>query len=176
MDSTKHPETKAKGKGLLSQVMSFDFVCSMEIAHPILQLILKVSRALQDPKINLTTALNEVRHLQKAPREMKQDGTVFKKMFAEASSICEMNEIEIPEVRRRKVSKRFDQNWANECFYATKEEEFCVGVFFPMLDSCVRGIEERFTQETFELVCAVQNLLGLSASDEQISLICSFLR
>lgn len=31
VNSTKHPETRAKGKGLLSQLLSFDSVCCMEI-------------------------------------------------------------------------------------------------------------------------------------------------
>lgn len=75
----------------------------------VLQLILKVSRAPQDSNINLTTALNEVRHLQTALQNMRDDETVFTKMFSEASSICETNKIEIPDVRRRKISRRIDQ-------------------------------------------------------------------
>lgn len=71
----------------------------MEMAHPVLQLILKDSQALQDPKVNHATALNEVRHLQKALQEVRHDETVFVKVFLGACSVCRTNKIEIPDVR-----------------------------------------------------------------------------
>lgn len=41
-----------------------------------------------------------------------------------------------------------------------------------MTDFFIQGIEETFTQETFDFVCAVKSLLGLSVGDEQIAIIC----
>uniref|UniRef100_A0A6B0UBC8 Putative secreted protein n=1 Tax=Ixodes ricinus TaxID=34613 RepID=A0A6B0UBC8_IXORI len=54
-----------------------------------------------------------------------------------------------------------------------RKRKSLVCVFFPMLDAFIQGIEERFTEEAFELVCAMQNLFCLSAGDQQIALICS---
>lgn len=59
VDSRNHRVIGAKWKDLLSQVMSFDFVCCEEIAHPVLQLVPRASRAPQDPNTNLTIALKK---------------------------------------------------------------------------------------------------------------------
>ncbi|KAL1479915.1 hypothetical protein MTO96_051479 [Rhipicephalus appendiculatus] len=168
MENTQHPETRAKAKGLLAQVESFDFHFCMEMAHPVLQMVLKVSRTLQDPKINLLTAFQEVKNLQVALKQMRLDESAFKKVFQGAADICQTRGIGIPDVRQRKVSRRADLNYASQFFYETKEEELRVSVFYPMIDSFVEGIEARFTQETIVLISAIMNILRLTASDEEI--------
>ncbi|KAL1463913.1 hypothetical protein MTO96_043135 [Rhipicephalus appendiculatus] len=140
----------------------------METAHPVLQMVLKVSRTLQDPKINLLIAFQEVNNLQVALKQMRLDESTFKKVFQGATYICQTRGIGIPDVRQRKVSKRADLNYASEFFYETKEEELRVSVFYPMIDSFVEGIEARFTQETIVLISAIMNILRLTASDEEI--------
>ena len=49
--------TKQIGIGLLHQVKSFNFIFSLTMMHPILQLIVKVSKLLQSPDINLNNAV-----------------------------------------------------------------------------------------------------------------------
>ncbi|XP_050055157.1 zinc finger MYM-type protein 1-like [Aphis gossypii] len=51
-DSTQFCEYRAKGLGLLSQMKSFNFVFALFTMEPILQIILKVSSALQSPVLD----------------------------------------------------------------------------------------------------------------------------
>lgn len=42
-----------------------------------------------------------------------------------------------------------------------------------MLNAFVHGIEGTFTQDTFDFVCVMQNILSLSAGYEDVSLFCT---
>ncbi|KAJ8891234.1 hypothetical protein PR048_010749 [Dryococelus australis] len=42
---------------------NFEFFIGIELMHPILQMIVKFSKLLQDPKLDILTAMGEVRHL-----------------------------------------------------------------------------------------------------------------
>ncbi|KAH7977993.1 hypothetical protein HPB49_004127 [Dermacentor silvarum] len=146
----------------------------MEMANPVLQMILKVSRMLQDPKINLLTAFQGVKNLQEALKEMMLDESAFTKMFQGAPQICQTRGISIPAVRQRKVSRRADANFTSQFFHETKEEELRVSVFYPMLDAFVQGIETSFTQETVVLISAIMNILRLTANDEEIDVVTKY--
>lgn len=127
----------------------------MEMAHPVLQMVLKVSRMLQDPKINLLTPFQGVKNLQEALKEMRLDESAFTRVFQGATEICQSRGIIIPAVRQRKVSRRADVNFATQFFHETKEEELRVSVFYPMLDAFVEGIEARLAQETVVFKSAI---------------------
>lgn len=61
--NTKQSDIKAKGVGLLYQVKSFDFIFCLTMIHPILQLIVKVSKLLQSPDINLINIMASLKSL-----------------------------------------------------------------------------------------------------------------
>lgn len=173
-ETTQHSETRAKAKGLLAQLESFEFQFCMEMAHPVLQMVLKVSQMLQDPKINLLAAFQGVKNLQEALKEMRRDESAFTKVFEGATEICQTRGISIPAVRPRKVSRRADVNFASQFLHETKEEELRVSVFYPMLDAFIEGIEARFTQETVVLITAMMNILRLTANDEEIDVVTKY--
>uniref|UniRef100_A0A2S2Q191 Uncharacterized protein n=1 Tax=Sipha flava TaxID=143950 RepID=A0A2S2Q191_9HEMI len=51
------PEMRAKGQGLLHQLQTFNFIFCLHIMQVILQLVLKVSFALQTPNLELLIAV-----------------------------------------------------------------------------------------------------------------------
>lgn len=57
--------------------------------------------------------------------------------------------------------------------FLAREEDFRDGVFYLTLDAFIQGFEERFTQDTFDLVSSMESLLSLSPSDEEISFLCT---
>ncbi|KAH7980355.1 hypothetical protein HPB49_015241 [Dermacentor silvarum] len=103
MKNTQHSETRAKAKALLAQLESFEFQFCMEIAHPVLQMVLKISRMLHDPKINLLTAFQTVKNLQEALKEMRLDESAFTKVFQGPTEICQTRGISIPAVTEESV-------------------------------------------------------------------------
>ncbi|KAH7941082.1 hypothetical protein HPB49_009924 [Dermacentor silvarum] len=96
MENTQHSETRAKAKGLLAQLESFEFQFLMKMAHPVLQMVLK-----------------GVKNLQDALKEMRLDESPNSNVFQGATEIFQTRGISIPAVRQRKVSRRADVNFAH---------------------------------------------------------------
>lgn len=63
IDECSLPEMRAKGQGLLYQIKSFNFIFCLNMMHPILQMILKVSSFLQSPNLELLTAIDTIKAL-----------------------------------------------------------------------------------------------------------------
>ncbi|KAH6925891.1 hypothetical protein HPB50_011749 [Hyalomma asiaticum] len=144
------------------------------MAHLVLQMVLNVSRMLQDPKINLLAAFQGVNDLQEATKGMRLDESAFTKVFQGATEICQTRGIRIPAVRQRKVSRSVAVNFASQFFHETKEEELSVSVFYAMLDAFVEGMEARFTQEAVVLISAIMNILRLTGNDEEIDVVTKY--
>lgn len=53
VENASDSKTRAKVKGILHQIKSFDFITALQIMHPILQIIIKVSKTLQSLDIDL---------------------------------------------------------------------------------------------------------------------------
>ncbi|KAH6925649.1 hypothetical protein HPB50_008365 [Hyalomma asiaticum] len=144
------------------------------MAHLVLQMVLNISRMLQDPKINLLAAFQGVNDLQEATKGMRLDESAFTKVFQGATEIRQTRGIRIPAVRQRKVSRSVAVNFASQFFHETKEEELSVGVFYAMLDAFVEGMEARFTQEAVVLISEIMNILRLTANDEEIDVVTKY--
>ena len=52
INDTCDSKTRAQGKGILNQIKSFDFTITLEMIHPTLQLIVRVSKTLQSRDIS----------------------------------------------------------------------------------------------------------------------------
>jgi hypothetical protein len=113
-NTTQHSEVSANGHGLLYQMKTFEFFF-LEIMHPILQLILTVSKTLKKQDLNLS-AMSVV-------QSQMRNGESFQAIYTNVVSVCESNEIAIPPVKKRKVSSRIDESAGSQYFVQTKEEE-----------------------------------------------------
>lgn len=171
--STKVAEVRAKANGLLSQMKTFQFMTCLEMLPHILSPIAIVSRSLQSSQIDLLSAMDNVKHLQATLQNLREDDAWFKCILANATENCNYFDIEIPPVKRRKVSRRLDDTWQNQVQFNSKEEEFKVQTLYPFLDSLIGGINERFSQETVKLVNAVGRLLVLKPNPDDLRIISS---
>lgn len=86
IETTKQSDVKVKGIGLLHQVKSFNFIFGLTMMHPILQLIVKVSKLLQSPNINLINAMASIKSLRTAFINLRNE-TEFLNFFNE-QKIC----------------------------------------------------------------------------------------
>ncbi|CAI6355542.1 unnamed protein product [Macrosiphum euphorbiae] len=171
---TKLPEVKVKGKGIIMHCQSFNFIISLELMHPILQMILKVSQTLQNPSINLLVAINEVKNLRSALQQLRCNNDFYDEAYTTVLKICKEYDIDEPAIKLRKKSKRFDDNIDNEHIFNTKKEEIRVTVLIPMLDSLIYGIDQRFNQDTISLITAVGKMLKLDSNKDDIKLLSSY--
>lgn len=99
-------EMRAKGKGLLYQMKTLEFLLSITMMQSILEIILKVSSALQSPKLDLLTTVYFVDLLKSSLSFMRNSpehgefNTVFKKTL----EICADDDITIPKLNNRQIS------------------------------------------------------------------------
>jgi hypothetical protein len=77
--------------------------------------------------------------------------------------MCKENNIKIPTVKNRKVSKKRDdlQCSTSRYIYFIKSEEMKVTVVFPILDVLLFGIDNRFKQENYDLIIVIKQLINL---------------
>jgi hypothetical protein len=170
IETTKQSDVKVKGIGLLHQVKSFNFIFGLTMMHPILQLIVKVSKLLQSPNINLINAMASIKSLRAAFINLRNE-TEFLNIFNESKNLCIELEIDIPLVKKRKVSSRLDEFAKTEHYYETKEEELRSLCFYQMLDNMVTSLDLRFQQETIKIINAVGNLLNLKLNKEEAAVL-----
>nr|XP_042705387.1 uncharacterized protein LOC101937683 isoform X3 [Chrysemys picta bellii] len=57
IETTRLADPKIKARGLIHELNSFKFIFALHMMHPILQIVVKVSKALQAPDLNLLTAM-----------------------------------------------------------------------------------------------------------------------
>ena len=166
-ESTSDSKVRAQGKGILLQVKSFNFIASLQIMHPVLQLVVKVSKALQSPKIDLCQAVEDVESLALALVEMRNSEEEFEDIFIKTKEMCSTLDVQIPNVRKRKVSVLLeDTSCPSSAFYAdTKKEELKLFTYNPVLDRLVENLNSRFAQETKNVISATGKLMGLNLND-----------
>lgn len=161
VENSSDAKTKAKGKGILYQMKSFDFIICLEVVHPILQLVVQVSKTLQSPNIDLCQAVEEVSSLALALEEFRIEAAVFDGIFSRATDACHSLGVDIPEPKTRKISVKLDSNASNSFTVRDIKEEVRLFVFYPILDKMIESLSSRFSQETKEVICAVGKAMSL---------------
>ncbi|CAH2284147.1 Hypothetical predicted protein [Pelobates cultripes] len=87
---------------------------------------------------------------------------------------CAENNIAIPPVRKRKPSVLIDEAAQSQYHYQTKEEQERITSFYPLLDSLITGIDQRF--ESCDIVTAVGKLLSLEIPKVDIEILANKLK
>lgn len=87
IETTNQSDVKVKGIGLLHQVQSFNFILGLTMMHPILQLIVKVSKLLQSPDINLINATSNMKYLRGSFVNLR-NVIEFENAYKEAKYLC----------------------------------------------------------------------------------------
>lgn len=117
-------EMRAKGKGILHQMKTFEFIFCLTMMQPILEMILKVSAVLQTENLDLLTAMSIVKSLKSSLSSMRSSpkDEEFHKVFKKAVTMCEENNIIIPKIKNRKVSCKMDDTPLSQHTYQTQNE------------------------------------------------------
>ncbi|KAE9523137.1 hypothetical protein AGLY_016451 [Aphis glycines] len=167
-DTTKQSEVRAKSRGLIFQLKTFDFIFALNILYPILLLIVKVNSCLQAEELNLLTSTNFIQFLKQKLYQLRSDTTFFNGIYCDTVKHCEENNVAIPKVRKRKISTKIDYSANNQYFADTKEEELRVSCSNVVLYDLLNGLNDRFNQETLNLILAVGNVLKLEPTIENL--------
>lgn len=169
MNVTKEPDVRAKGCGLLFQLKTFQFILGLEMLDPILQIINKINKSLQCENVDLSSAMYNIKALRSVLVENRNEN-IFKTMFSTCKLICEKLDIPLPLPKKRKISTRID-NKNSQFQTQSLEEELRVQSFYPMLDNMISGIDERFNQDTINVINAIDKLMKLNICITDIHLL-----
>ncbi|CAI6377027.1 unnamed protein product [Macrosiphum euphorbiae] len=159
---------RAKGQGLLYQLKSFNFVFCLNMMHPILQIVLKVSSFLQTPNLELLTAIESIKSLKVSLNSLRNSPIDYQLIFENTEKMCKEINIEIPTVKKKTIPRKLDDN-KNQHLFETKYDELRVLVFYYTLDTLCQGLDTRFKQDTLDLIHAVGMLTNLSTEIETTS-------
>jgi len=124
---------------------------------------------LQSPGLNLLTAVNLVTSLKHSLLSLRNTESEFQSIFKESVNMCEINDIQIPNVKKRKVSSKIDQSHNTQHFMNSKEQEIKICVYLPLLDKMINGIEVRFNQETLTLINSIGHLVELETNHDDMA-------
>jgi len=171
-DNTKQADVRIKGLGILHQMKTFEFIFSMQMLDPILNLVLKVSTYLQSPDLNLLTAVNLVNSLKHSLLSLRNTESEFQNIFKESVNMCEINDIQISDVKKRKVTSKIDNSRDTQHFMNSKKQEMKICVYLPLLDKMINGIEIRFSQEKLTLINSIGHLVELETNHDDMEILC----
>nr|XP_048701137.1 uncharacterized protein LOC125634442 [Caretta caretta] len=139
--------------------------------HPILQMVVKVSKTLQAPDLSSLTAMTGVKSLCNSLAATRSGPEYFQSIFNDSVKMCVENDISIPPVKKRKMSTHTDDAFESQHHFDTKEEQERITSFYPLLDSMITGIDQQFEQETCKIVTAMGKLLTLDIGRDDMKII-----
>ena len=170
IDTSTTPDVKAKGKGLLAQLKTFNFILALYTTDTILRLINLVNKTLQSSTVSVSAALKAIDSLKIRLKDLRDESS-FREFFEDAVAMCEKLSVDVPAVRNRKPSRKPDSDPVSEVVFSSKEEEVRVKFYFPLIDSLLDGLEERFDQESTAALRAFEKVLNLEATSAEIGLV-----
>lgn len=143
--------------------------------HHILHLIVKVSRVLSDLGLNILTALEEIKFLRLAIKNMRSDSVFYDDIYDQCQHVYEEHGINIPSDTARKLSSRIDENWKNNFVFETKKNKIRVTIMYPLFDLLVSTrINERFYQKIISIMTGVEKMLKFESSKNDINLLTNY--
>ena len=159
-DETSQAKAAADARGLLHQFQSFEFLLAMVVLKQLLEHTNVVSQYLQSRQIDLGAAVSSIQATLSVLRRYRSEEK-FHECFEAATSLAEMLGADIPTVlstRRKRVSQRLDHMWQTEHHHETVESKYRVEFYYRVLDCMIEQIEQRFSQETQNLLVSFSYL------------------
>lgn len=148
---------------------TFKFIMSLKVLSPILDGILLVSKTLQSPQLDLVDGMARINALSNSLQEIRNDDYNYHLVYEDASNLCADLGVEITAPKSRKVSIRIDNRPDSASRIEDAERHFKVFAFYPLLDSLLTGLRERFNQETKNIITAVGKITQLDCEKNHLT-------
>ncbi|XP_046684857.1 zinc finger MYM-type protein 1-like [Homalodisca vitripennis] len=168
--TNKKPKERNEAEGLKKRLESFSFVLLLTVQCKILGEINIASKSLQTESIDLMTAYDLLGNALLKVTELRWS---FEEVCSEAEEVCSKWGITITHEfigqRARKVKKHFDELCEDQRLTDPKSN-FRVTIFFPMVDTIVPQIDNRFKgmKQVIDAYKIVHPSFLASCSDEEL--------
>ncbi|KAF0757116.1 zinc finger MYM-type protein 6-like, partial [Aphis craccivora] len=168
--TTTQPDVRAKSNGIIYQIKCFNFIFALYVMKPLLAQIQIVSAKLQTPNLNLLSAVTIVQALKKSLKSLRLDEDEYSRLYDQVLNVCSAHHIEIPDVKYRRVSNKIDNNHTQH-FSLDKKNEMKTFVYYVVLDDLFNGLENRFNQETLDLIHAIGRMMQHKMESSDIDIL-----
>lgn len=149
-------------------IENFQFIFSVIFIGKILETVNVVSKALQSPKQELSSAVSL---LDSALINLQEYRSQYNDFFEIAVEIAKKWDVpqKFQEKRNRRVKRFYDEILQDYCF-TSAEEHFKINVFYLTLDNAIIQLKERFTSlnNVFKIFEVIQPNSLINLTDEQI--------
>jgi len=160
--------TGAKAAGFLSKLLTFEIFLGLNISYDVFSITEQLATALQSKQMTLTAAkvaaLNVVSELEQMRTDGKFD-SAWQKVCQTATDL-DLHPPVMPRKRRapRRLDDGVEQHVHADC--ATKHK---IETWYALLDTVSNEIRERFSQDCFQHVADIENVLIRAAGGLQIA-------
>ena len=162
--------TKAvTAKGLLSLVKSFSFIIILVIFDRILSCTKQLSD-LQSQQCDLAKAVDLVSATVEKLEEFRSDAS-WSHLFSYVQHVAELNDVAVTEYqqkRQRRLPSRFEEGIVLKSVGSRENistgDGYKVNIYFPVLDSFLVELKERFNSQNGEIMKAIQACSPQSSS------------
>lgn len=144
-DETEDMNTRLLAQSLCRKIQSFKFICSIIVWHNILSKINVVSKMFQDPKLNISNALEMIENLKEYFLTKRSDEHYLNIISKSKKLSIDVNgDTTFPiEQRLRKRKKHFDYETEDEPI-VDPQNSFKCNFYYSILDSTLSSLNERF--------------------------------
>ncbi|KAL4091146.1 hypothetical protein QTP88_025883 [Uroleucon formosanum] len=157
-ETTTQPDVRVQANGIIYQMKSYNFIFALYVMKPLLAQIQIVSAKLQTSNLNLLSAVTIVQALKKSLISLRSDEDEYSRLYNKVLDVCNAYQIEIPNVKHRRVSNKIDNNHTQH-FSLDKKSEMKTTVYYVVLDDLFNGLENRFSQETLNLINSISCMM-----------------
>ena len=127
---------------------SFEFIFILHLVNDIMEITNLLCLALQQKSQDILNAMHLVSSTKRLIQQLRDTG--WDTLFAKVCSFCEARNIDVPDMNARYVARRgrARQQQANY----TIEQYYQVDIFYAAIDSQLQELNNRFSEQTIELV------------------------
>ena len=148
MSDWQSPDARKTAIILMNSIEQSSFVVSLVVLEVLSSLLVPTTRQLQKPSLDIVLAMDNIKDLIDTLRQMRS-ADKFKELFAEASLVANMLDIELAKPRLASSSVYRAAAGATD---QSVEQYFRIYVFYPAIDSIVADLELRFGERQRRVV------------------------
>jgi hypothetical protein len=158
LETMTDAKAMATGRGIASQLMTFEFAFCLQLFQPLLEMTGICSDMFSAEDLDLCQMLRIVENLLKQLQNERSDEG-FEKCWKATEEFAVKHGIEAAcQPRQKYVSKRIEANPTSHFLPSTVKESLRIRVFYPVYDTMITEISRRFNDASKPLVSAFSAL------------------
>lgn len=146
-------DTSRNAFALMNSLKSSEFIISLTVVQEIFSYSHNIATALQNPHIDLSSAIDMTSGLSNTLKNKREDSNSFQKLYILAQNLAQEIEVEIKKPRTAKIQRnRSNYDVGNV------EDYYRISIFNPFLDHFISQLDLRFLKHK-HVLSKIENIL-----------------